>query len=136
MRPGTLRRVTVKDHEAGPTSDRLGTGWARRRVVATNGSPFSLVDAGGLKPNTWQRFERLGSAWEQAKLGIGDELEGAVEDEPDVVANPRRRARTPLSERQVDAIRTARANGDSVLSICQRFDVHRMTVWTHTRDLL
>lgn len=78
------------------------------------------MDAGGLKPNTWQRFDRLGSAWQQAKLGI--------EDEPGVVANPRRRARTPLTGSQVDAIRTARANGESVVSICHQFGVHRMTV--------
>lgn len=31
------------------------------------------VDAGGLKPNTRQRFERLSSAWNQAKLRFGDE---------------------------------------------------------------
>jgi len=95
-----------------------------------------MVDAGGLKPNTWQRFERLGTAWEQAKLGLGDEPQDAVEGEPEVVANPRRRARTPLTDSQVDAIRTARANGESVVSISRRFGVHRMTVWTHTKDLL
>ncbi|CEG91139.1 Putative uncharacterized protein [Propionibacterium freudenreichii] len=94
------------------------------------------MDASGLKPNTWQRFERLGSAWKQAKLGLGDEPEAAVEDDLGVVANPRRRARTPLTESQVDAIRTARANGESVVSISRRFGVHRMTVWTHTKDLL
>lgn len=94
------------------------------------------VDAGGLKPNTWQTFERLGSAWEQAKLGLGDEPVSAAHDEPGVVANPRRRARTPLTESQVDAIRTARANGESVVSICRRFNVHRMTVWTHTKQPL
>ncbi|WP_020578290.1 hypothetical protein [Actinopolymorpha alba] len=54
-----------------------------------------IVDAGGLKPNTWQQFERLGSAWEQAKRGIGE----------------------------------------SVVSISRRFGIHRMTVWTHTKDL-
>ena len=43
-----------------------------------------FVDAGGLKPNTWQRFERLGAAWEQAKLDLGDEPQGAVEDDPEV----------------------------------------------------
>lgn len=90
------------------------------------------MDAGGLKPNTWQRFERLGTAWKQAKLGIDDEPQSAAADEPGVVANPRRRARTPLTDRQVDAIRTARANGESVVSISRRFGVHRMTVWTHT----
>ena len=96
---------------------------------------FLVVDAGGLKPNTWQRLERLSSAWNQAKLVLGDQPDGAADDEPGVVVNPRRRARTPLTESQVDAIRTARANGESVVSICQRFNVHRMTVWTHTRDL-
>ena len=92
-----------------------------------------MEEAGGLKPNTWQRFERLSSAWEQAKLGIGDEPRDAAEDAPDVVANPRRRARTPLTDTQVDAIRTARANGESVVSISRRFGVHRMTVWEYTK---
>lgn len=92
------------------------------------------MDEGGLKPNTWQRFERLGTAWEQAKLGLGEEPSGAAEDKSGVVANPRRRARTPLTVSQVDAIRTARANGESVMSISQRFSVHRMTVWTHTKQ--
>ncbi len=98
--------------------------------------PFERVDAGGLKPNTWQRFERLSSAWNHAKLRIVHEPHAATDDQQGVVANPRRRARTPLTERQVEAIRTVRANGESVVSICQRFDVHRMTVWTHTRNAL
>ncbi len=83
---------------------------------------------GGLKPSTWQLFEWLSSAWNQAKLVLHDEPDGAADDEPGVVANPRRRARTLLTESQVDAIRTARANGESVVSICQWFNVHRMTV--------
>ncbi len=91
------------------------------------------MDAGGFKPNTWQKFERLSSAWNQARLGIGDQPDGAPAAEPDVVANPRRRARTPLTDSQVDAIRTARANGESVVSISRRFGVHRMTVWTRTK---
>lgn len=94
-----------------------------------------MVDAGGLKPNTWQRFERLSSAWNQARLGLGDEPKDTEEDKPGIVANPGRRARTPLTDNQVDAIRTARAHGESVISICRRFDVHRMTVWTHTKGL-
>lgn len=35
-----------------------------------------MVDAGGLKPNIGRRFERLGSAWIQAKRGITDALKG------------------------------------------------------------
>ena len=94
------------------------------------------MDAGGLSPNTWKRLERLSSAWEQAKPCIGIEEPRAAEREPGVVLNPTRRSRTQLTETEVDAIRTARQNGDSVISICRRFDVHRMTVWTHTKDLL
>lgn len=94
------------------------------------------MDAGGLKPNTWHRFERLNSAWNQARVSICEEPGAAADDEPGVVANPRRQPRTPLTESQVDAIRTARANGESVVSICRRFEVHRMTVWTHTKDLV
>lgn len=98
--------------------------------------PVLIVDAGGLTPNTWKRLERLSSAWEQARLGIGRERPQGAEPESGVVTNPTRRARTPLGPEEVDAIRTARQNGDSVISICRRFDVHRMTVWTHTKDLL
>lgn len=53
-----------------------------------------------------------------------------------MVMNPTRRSRTRLSKTEVDAIRTARANGESVTSICCRFDIHRMTAWTHIKDLL
>src|SRR5699024_11803070 len=98
--------------------------------------PARLVDAGGLKPNTWRRFERLSSTWNLAKLGVGDTPDGTADDEPGVVANPRRRARTPLTSKQVDSIRTARENGESVLSIARRFKVHRATVWEHTRKLV
>lgn len=121
-------------------SSRPEAGSWRQVPTSPAGSPAPAasptVDAGGLKPNTWQRFKRLDTAWNQAKLGGDEEPCGNAGDEPGVVANPRRRARTPLTESQVDAIRTARANGESVVSICRRFDVHRMTVWTHTRDLL
>ena len=94
------------------------------------------MDAGRLKPSVWKCIERLSSAWNQAKLVLGDQPDGTTDNEPGVVANPRRRARTPLTENQVDLIRTARANGEDVVSICRRFNVHRMTVWTHTTDLL
>ena len=95
-----------------------------------------MVDAGGLSPNTWERLERLSSAWEQAKPGIERQEPRAAEPESGVVLNPARRSRTPLTPKEVDAIRTARRNGESVIAICSRFDVHRMTVWTRTKDLL
>ena len=94
------------------------------------------MDAAGLSPNTWKRLERLSFAWEQPKPGIEGEAPRTVEPEPGVVLNPMRRLRTELTETEVDAIRTARQNGDSVISICRRFDIHRMTVRTHAKDLL
>lgn len=99
-------------------------------------SKTTRVDLAGPKPNTQRRLERLSSAWDQAKRGIASEQPPVSEPEPGVVSNPTRRSRTPLTEREVDAIRTARANGESVVSIAKRFDIHRMTVWTHTKDSL
>ncbi len=42
---------------------------------------------------------------------------------------PKRRSRTPLTANQIAAIQTARKNGESVMSITRRFEVHRGTVW-------
>lgn len=42
--------------------------------------------------------------------------------------------RTPLTEKEVEAIRTARAGGESVLSVAKRFGIHRATVWEHTKS--
>lgn len=88
----------------------------------------SICDLGGLKPNTWQRFERLRSAWKQAKLSVGSAPLEPSEREPGVVRTPRRRTRTPLTGRELASIRTARASGESVVSISRRFGIHRMTV--------
>lgn len=91
------------------------------------------VGAGGLSPNTWERLERLSSTWEQAKRGFAHEELAAPEPGPGTVLNPTRRSRTPLTEREVDAIRTAKATGESTMSIAKRFGIHRVTVWEHTK---
>lgn len=90
------------------------------------------MGTGGLKPITWQRFERLSAAWEQAKRDGASEVAPAAELDSGIVANPTRRSRTLLALNEVDAIRTARANGESALSICRRFDIHRVTAWEKT----
>ena len=92
-----------------------------------------FVDAGGLSPNTWERLERLSSAWEQAKRGLASQELAAPEQGPGVVLNPTRRSRTPLTPEEVDAIRTARSDGQSATAVAKRFEVHRGTVWTKTR---
>lgn len=105
----------------------VDTGDAHRNRIG------SLVDAGGLKPNIWHRFERLDSAWELVRLGVGDDPGDVAEDESGVVANPGRRARTPLATSEVDAIRTARENGVSVTTLARQYWVHRSTTWEKTR---
>ena len=82
--------------------------------------------------NRRQRVERLVSAWNQ---GPADVAEPA--DEPDdpliaAAAEARRRARTRLIEEEVNAMRTARANGVSVAALAKQFGVHRGTVWAKT----
>lgn len=93
------------------------------------------MELAGLKPNTQRRLEQLSSAWEQAKRGIASEQPLATKPESGVVSNPRRRSRTPLTSNEVDAIRIAKANGESVLSIAKRFGVHRVTVWEKTKAM-
>ena len=61
-----------------------------------------VVDPGGLSPNIWKRLERLSSAWDQAKRGIVREVLALPEPDSGVVTNPARRARTPLTEAEVD----------------------------------
>ena len=93
-----------------------------------------MVDAGGLSPNTWARLERLSSAWEQAKREPERESPWVAKPGLGVVTNPTGRSRTPPAPKEVDAMRTARASGESVLSIAKRFGIHRATVWKHTKE--
>ena len=83
--------------------------------------------------NRRPRVERLVSAWNQR---FGGAVESVGEpDDPliETSAEPRRRARTRLTDEEVDAMRTARAQGVSVNALARRFGVHRGTVWAKTR---
>lgn len=91
------------------------------------------VAGGGPNRNSQQRLDRLVSAWEQGDRGGSDESCVVEQPDPEVVLNPSRRNRTPLTAREVEAIQTARENGESVLSIAKRFNIHRVTVWEHTK---
>ena len=83
--------------------------------------------------NRRQRVERLISAWKQGNV-VAVEPVGKPDDPLiKVAAEPRRRTRTPLTEKEVDAMRTARADGVSVAALAKRFGVHRGTVWAKTR---
>jgi hypothetical protein len=92
-----------------------------------------MVDLGGLQSHELKRVERLESAWELAKRGVGSSGSAADSDLVGAVTEPMRRSRTPLTAKQIDAIHTARDSGESVMSIARRFEVSRMTVWEKTR---
>lgn len=135
QQPGTSCRAppsTVTGARRGRCAPHPEHAEGARHVRA--GPLRELVDAGGLSPNTWERLERLSAAWEQAKPGIVSARPLVTEPEPGAVSNPTRRSRTPLTPEEVDAIRTARTNGESVLSIAKRFGVHRVTVWEQTKN--
>lgn len=76
--------------------------------------------------------ERLVVAWNRGVGGVSTPVDAVARAVSEVVTEPRRRARTPLTEEEVDAIRTARVKGVSLSSIAQQFAVHRGTVWEKT----
>ena len=105
--------------------------------MTRNNEPSStekLTDpAMGHYGNRRPRVERLVSAWNQGSGGVPAPV--GKPDDPFIGASaePRRRTRTPLTEAEVDAMRTARGQGVSVNALARRFGVHRATVWAKTR---
>ena len=83
--------------------------------------------------NRRQRVERLVSAWNQGIRGDADS-EGEADDALiSASTEPKKRPRTQLTEKEVDAMRTARAHGVGVNPLARQFGVHRGTVWAKTR---
>ena len=83
--------------------------------------------------NRRPRVERLVSAWNQ---GIREDAESECEADDPLIgasAEPKKRPRTRLTDEEVDAMRTARANGVSVRALARQFRVYRATVWAKTR---
>lgn len=83
--------------------------------------------------NRRPRVERLVSARNQ---GLGGDA--ALDDDADdpligASAEPKKRPRTTLTDKEVDPLRTARAAGVGVLALARQFGVHRGTVWAKTR---
>ena len=84
--------------------------------------------------NSRPRVERLVSAWNEGVHGDAD-LAGESDDLLiGASAEPKKRPRTRLTDEEVDAMRTARAQGVSVIVLARRFGVHRGTVWAKTRE--
>ena len=83
--------------------------------------------------NRRPRVERLVSAWNQGIREDAETQNGADDPLIGASAEPKKRPRTRLTDSEVDAMRTARAQGVSVNALARRFGVHRGTVWAKTR---
>ena len=75
--------------------------------------------------NRRPRVERLVSAWNQGSCGDADPAGEADDPLIGESAEPKKRPRTRLTDEEVDAMRTARAQGISVNALARRFGVHR-----------
>lgn len=83
--------------------------------------------------NRRRRAERLVSAWNQGANDATESEDGADDPLIGMSEEPSKRPRTRLTDKEVDAMRTARAQGVSVNSIAKRFGITRQTVWEKTR---
>ena len=102
-----------------------------RVIVSTQSTVVEAIEHCG---NRRPRVERLVSAWNQ---GIREDAESECEADDPLIgasAEPKKRPRTRLTDEEVDAMRTARAQGVSVIVLARRFGVHRGTVWAKTRE--
>lgn len=116
-----LARQGENGSEAGQTRDVAGL------------NDELLVEAMERFGNRRPRVERLVSAWDQGTFGDA-EPEGEADD-PLIGAatEPKKRPRTRLTDEEVDAMRTARAQGITVNTLAKRYGIHRGTVWAKTR---
>ena len=109
---------------------------ARTSANASIGKGSSLVRAVGAMErcgNRRPRVQKLVSAWNQGLQRDSDAVGAADDALIGVSAEPKKRPRTRLTESEVNAMRTARANGVSVLTLAKQYGIHRGTVWAKTR---
>ena len=84
--------------------------------------------------NRRPRVQKLVSAWNQGTRDDAD-TEGEADDALiGASAEPKKRPRTRLTDEEVDAMRTARADGVSVNALARQFGVHHGTVWAKLRE--
>ncbi|GGM35294.1 hypothetical protein GCM10010489_02690 [Microbacterium saperdae] len=89
----------------------------------------AMVRCGNRRP----RVQKLVSAWNQGLRGDAESEDDADDALIGASAEPKKRPRTRLTDSEVHAMRTARADGVSVLMLTKQYGVHRGTVWAKTR---
>lgn len=117
----------------GALARRFGPSDKKRTHLTAD--PFSSVDLTEHYGNRRQQVERLASAWNHGSA-MGAMPAGEQHD-PLIGASvePRRRPRTQLTTHEVNAMRTARANGVSATMLAKQYGIHRGTVWAKTREV-
>ena len=88
---------------------------------------------GGRYSNQRRAVEKLVLALEQGLSGDPDDDGDADHPPIGTSTEPMGRTRTPLTAKEVDAIRTAHAAGVSTVVLGQQYGVHRATIWKKTR---
>lgn len=83
--------------------------------------------------NRRPRVERLVSAWNQGARGDTDPAGEADDPLIGASAERKKRPRTRLTDEEVNAMRTALAQGVGVTVLAHQFGVHRGTVWAKSR---
>ena len=115
-------------HTLHPTSTGQEVMLGTAAVNCTN-----VVEAMKCCGNRRPRVERLVSAWNQGIREDAETQNGADDPLIGASAEPKKRPRTRLTDEEVDAMRTARAQEVGANALARQFGVHRGTVWAKTR---
>lgn len=110
-------------HAGGPSRDG--------KWVLTRENVDSIERHGNRRPPV----ERLVSAWSQESEVVVEPVSEPYDPLIAASAEPRRRTRTPLTDEEMDAMRTARANGVSFTALAKATRHPSGTVWAKTRLL-
>ena len=106
--------------------------YRKTRSPAFASSPDS-VEAMKRCGNRRPRVQKLASAWNQGFQGNGGAV-GQADALFGASAEPKKRPRTRLTDKEVDAMRTARERGVSVNAIAKQCGIYRGAVCTKTRE--
>ncbi len=135
---GAIAVISSQPPHRGRTAEKRGRttpigNTLRSRTPCRGSRTSSIVDAMEHYGNRRSRVERLVSAWNQSHCVEPDPAGESDDPLIGASAEPKKRPRTRLTDEEVDAMRTARAQGVGANALARQFGVHRGTVWAKTR---